>query len=310
MTSAQQGHKAGDGSAAILYADRLTKDYGQFRALDALSLQIKPGEIFGLLGPNGSGKTTALRLFLGFLQPTAGTARIAGHDCWSQGVQARRQVAYLPGELRLYENMNGRQLLGFLGELRGDKPLQDLARLANAFDIDLSRPIAHLSSGMKRKLALMLVLLPRTPLLILDEPTNTLDPTMRDQLLEQLRQARAAGQAVVFSSHVLAEAEEICDRVGILQQGRLVHVQSMRELREVHRVSAALGRPPAIMPELPGLRIVERNGHTLVAECAGTLAPLLSWLAEHDAHSVRMEPLGLSPIYRRYHGAPGNGASA
>lgn len=309
MTASHGGRGASDGPAAIVRADQLTKDYGHVRALDTLSLEIAPGEIFGLLGPNGSGKTTALRLFLGLLRPTSGWAQIAGHDCWTDGVQARRHVAYLPGELRLYENMNGRQLVNFLGRLRGGQPHQELVRLARTFDIDLSRPIAHLSSGMKRKLALLLVLLPRTPVLILDEPTNTLDPTMREQLLEQLRQARTAGQAVVFSSHVLAEVEEVCDRVGILQQGRLVHVQRMRELREVHRIRATLGRPAVPVLDLPDLNIVERRDNALVAECAGALAPFLSWLAEHDAHSVRIEPLGLAPIYRRYHGVSDNGVS-
>lgn len=313
MTSSH-GQRSGDGIAPIMRADQLTKDYGRFRALDALNLEIAPGEIFGLLGPNGSGKTTALRLFLGFLRPTSGSARIAGHDCWTDSVQARRQVAYLPGELRLYENMNGRQLLDFLGRLRAGEPhrawsTHDADRLARSFDIDLSRPIAHLSSGMKRKLALLLVLLPRTPLLILDEPTNTLDPTMREQLLEQIRQARGAGQAVVFSSHVLGEVEEVCDRVGILKLGKLVHLQRMNELREVHRVSATLGRPAAQAPDLPELRIVERRDNVLVLECAGAPAPLLAWLAEHDAHSVRIEPLGLAPIYRRYHGATDNAVS-
>lgn len=288
---------------AILRAERLTKDYNGFRALDSLDLVIAPGEIFGLLGPNGSGKTTALRLFLGFLQPTAGTAQIAGHDCWANGVEARQHVAYLPGELRLYENMNGMQLVRFLGNLRGVEHIQDIDRLARTFDIDLSRPIAHLSSGMKRKLALLLVLLPRTPLLILDEPTNTLDPTMREELLEQLRQARKRGQAVVFSSHVLSEVEEVCDRVGILQSGRLVHLQRMSELREVHRVRATLPRPDDPIPDLPGLRIVERAGNVLVAECASAVAPLLAWLAQQNAHSVKMEPLGLGPIYRQFHGS-------
>lgn len=292
-----------NGPRAILSAHKLTKDYDGLRALDSLDLQVPPGEVFGLLGPNGSGKTTALRLFLGFLRPTSGTAEIAGHDCWHDGVQARQKATYLPGELRLYENMTGRQLLRFLGRLRASLDLAETDRLARTFDIDLSRPIAHLSSGMKRKLALLLVLLPRAPLLILDEPTNTLDPTMRDELLGQLRQARARGQAVVFSSHVLSEVEQVCDRVGILQRGRLVHVQNMNELREVHRVRAMLCRNVDSLPELPGTQLLEKQGNLLVLECVGPLSPLLGWLAGQDAHSVWMEPLGLAPIYRRFHGA-------
>src|SRR5438552_665948 len=145
----------------LLRTEDLTKDYGSFRALDALGLSLQPGEVFGLLGPNGSGKSTALRLIMGFLRPTRGSASINGHDCWSDGVAARRHVAYLPGELRLYENMTGRQLVRFLCALRrqtpgdaiGNSSDAGLARLAQRFEVDLSRPIAHLSSGMKRKVA-------------------------------------------------------------------------------------------------------------------------------------------------------------
>src|SRR5262249_30187518 len=161
-----------------------------------LDLNLGRGEIFGLLGPNGSGKTTALRILLGFLRPTSGRAVIAGHDCWTDSVAVRRHAAYLPGELRLYENMTGRRLLTFLARLRGQPVTGAVNSLARRFEIDLERPIAHLSSGMKRKVALLQVLVPQVPLLILDEPTNALDPTMRDELLHQLRRARDEGQTV------------------------------------------------------------------------------------------------------------------
>src|SRR5262249_6528214 len=149
----------------LLRTEQLTKDYGRFRALDRLTLEVAPGEVFGLLGPNGSGKSTALRLLLGFLRPTDGGAWIDGHDCWRDSVAARRAVSYLPGELRLYENMTGRQLFRFLSRLRGDAGRRGPDELAARFEIDLDRPISHLSSGMKRKLALLQVLLPHAPLL-------------------------------------------------------------------------------------------------------------------------------------------------
>lgn len=295
----------------LLRTEQLTKDYGTVRALDGLTLEIGPGEVFGLLGPNGSGKSTALRLLLGFLRPTAGWASIAGHDCWDESVQARRHVAYLPGELRLYENMTGRQLVDFLLQLRNSRgPAagnggfeSELERLARAFDINISRPLANLSSGMKRKVALLQVLLPRAPLLILDEPTNTLDPTMRDELLGQIRQAGRQGQAVLFSSHVLSEVERVCDRVGILQNGRLVHVQNMAELREGRHVQVTFASPVDSVPELDGIRKHERHQNRLTLEYTGPLTPLLAWLATQSVADLRMEPLGLGPIYHRYHGS-------
>jgi ABC-2 type transport system ATP-binding protein len=289
----------------LLQTDRLTKNYGAFRALDALTLSIAPGEIVGLLGPNGSGKSTALRLLLGFLKPSSGYATIAGHDCWRQSVEARYQVAYLPGELRLYENMTGRQLVRFLGRLRGQVVATDVDDLAQLLDIDLDRPIAHLSSGMKRKVALLQVLLPRVPLMMMDEPTNTLDPTMRDQLLAQLQEARERGQAVLFSSHVLTEVERICDRVAILRRGQLVHMQAMRELRQARAVRAQFAGPAPVPPQADGLVVRERHAHSLIVESRGELAPLLAWLAAQRVVDLHIEPLGLAGIYHHYHG---NGA--
>jgi ABC-2 type transport system ATP-binding protein len=286
----------------LLQTEHLTKDYGQHRALEDVTLSVSAGEVFGLLGPNGSGKSTVLRILLGFLKPTSGMASVDGHDCWRDSVAARRQVAYLPGELRLYENMTGRQLVEFLTNLRGQLNSNNLAALAERFEIDLNRPIAQLSSGMKRKLALLQVLVPCVPLLILDEPTNTLDPSMRDLLLWQLRQAREQGQAVLFSSHVLGEVEQICDRVGILQRGRLAHVQNMSELREGRLVRVRFAGSPPPIPDLPDLHLRQQQDHQLILEYTGALPPLLQWLANQPVQDLRMEPLGLAPIYHRYHG--------
>lgn len=285
-----------------LETDHLTKNYGRLCALDRLNLTVQPGEVVGLLGPNGSGKSTALRLLLGFLKPSAGRASIAGHDCWRDSLQARRQVAYLPGELRLYENMTGRQLVHFLGGLRQQVLSANVDALARRLDLDLDRPIAHLSSGMKRKVALLQVLLPRVPLLIMDEPTNTLDPTMRNELLAQVREACERGQAVLFSSHVLTEVERVCDRVAILQQGRLVHVQNMAELRQARRVVIRFAGEAPQPPSLQKLQLRERNGNRLALEYRGELPLLLGWLAQYPVVDLQIEPLGLAEIYHSFHG--------
>jgi ABC-2 type transport system ATP-binding protein len=290
-------------SAPLLVADRLTKDYGSFRALADLDLSISPGEVVGLLGPNGSGKSTALRLMLGFMRPTRGKATIAGFDCWSEGVEARRRVAYLPGELRLYDNMTGRRLITFLGQLRGDPPGPEAEALARKLDVDIDRPLTHMSSGMKRKVALLAVLVPKVPLIILDEPTNTLDPTMRDELLEQLRHARDRGQAVLFSSHVLHEVEAVCDRVAILRRGELVHVQEMDELREGRAVAARLTGPgPATGPGGEQLAPDALADGRLRMTFRGPLPVLLDWLAKQPLADLVIEPQGLAPIYKKFHG--------
>lgn len=287
----------------ILQTESLTKDYGSYRALDTLTLSVSPGEIVGVLGPNGSGKSTALRIMLGFMRPTSGTATIAGLDCWHQGVKARRFVTYLPGELRLYERMNGRELIRFLGKLRGESPGKEVEALAARMDIDIDKPLINMSSGMKRKVALLSVLVPTVPLIILDEPTNTLDPTMRDQLLAQLKEARSRGQAVLFSSHVLAEVEEVCDRVAILQRGRLAHLQTMSDLRLGRHVQAELQEVPTSGPDGEPLSPGSIDRKRLTLDHHGDVTQLLDWLHRHRPTEVRIEPFGLGPIYRRYHEA-------
>ena len=287
----------------ILAAEGLTKDYGPFRALDDLSLAVSPGEVVGLLGPNGSGKSTALRLVLGFLKPTCGRAAIAGFDCWAQSVEARKRVAYLPGELRLYDTMTGRRLVTFLGNLRGDPPGPEVDALAKKLDIDIDRPLTHMSSGMKRKVALLAVLVPKVPLIILDEPTNTLDPTMRDELLDQLKAARDRGQAVLFSSHVLQEVEAVCDRVVVLRRGVLVHTQQMAELREGRAVSARLTGPaPTVGPDGTPLDAGAAADGRLQMTYRGALPDLLAWLSKQPLADLVVEAQGLGPIYKKYHG--------
>jgi ABC-2 type transport system ATP-binding protein len=194
-------------------------------------------------------------------------------------------------------------LINFLARLRGEPVKADIESLARRLDINLDRPIVQLSSGMKRKVALIQVLAPHTPLVILDEPTNTLDPTMRDELLSQLRQARDRGQAILFSSHVLSEVEQVCDRVGILQKGKLVHMQNMDELRDCNSVHVRFNRPLVAMPEWKGLRLIEKGPDFVKLECHGALQPLLDWLARQSVAELRVEPLGLSGIYHKYHGS-------
>lgn len=287
----------------LLRCQNLTKDYGRFRALDHLNLEVAPGEIFGLLGPNGSGKSTAIRMMLGFMKPTEGAAWIAGHHCWSDSVKARRSVSYLPGELRLYENMTGWQLLRFLSELRGGYRKEEATELARVFDIDLTRSLAQMSSGMKRKVALLVVLTAHAPLLILDEPTNALDPTMRHHLLDQLRLARQRGQAVLFSSHVLTEVEQVCDRVGILQRGQLVHLQAVRELKQSRRIRIHFAEEAIVLPEFPGILRIHQNDGEITVYCDGPLEPILHWLAQQPIKELTVEPVGLETVYTKYHGA-------
>jgi ABC-2 type transport system ATP-binding protein len=284
----------------LLCYDRLTKHYGRAAALTDMTLGVAPGEVVGLLGPNGSGKTTALRSVLGFLQPTRGQVTLGGFNCWSQATQARKLVTYLPGELRLYDTMTGRQIVSYLGKLRGEATLnQQINDLAARLDIDPDTPLTRMSSGMKRKMALLAALVPSAPLMILDEPTNTLDPNMRGEFLEQIRQAKRAGKAILFSSHVLAEVEAVCDRVAILKKGQLVHLQHLTELQDNRRVRGTLQHAMELQPP-PGGEVTV-NGLSFDMRHTGPLAELMPWLSGLPLADVQIQPQGLGPLYRQYH---------
>lgn len=287
---------------SIVETHGLSKSYGALDALIDCGLNISQGEVFGLLGPNGSGKTTLLRLLMGFLRPTAGTARIDGLDCFRESVAVHRRVAYLPGDARLFRQMRGRDVLRFFSALRGASGAGLNADLAARLQPELGRPVASLSTGMRQKLALAAVLSASTPIVILDEPTSNLDPTVRREVVVLVRQAAQAGRTVIFSSHILEEVEQACDRVGILRQGRLAHVQVMAELRRRHRIRARL---MGLLPALPAalekeLEISNVNGE-LRMQTAGELAPLLGWLSTLPLFEVRIEPVGLRALYDTVH---------
>ena len=213
----------------IVETHALTKNYGRLSALDDCTLSVQRGEVFGLLGPNGSGKTTLLRLLMGFLRPTRGRATIANRDCFNDSVAVHAAVSYLPGDVRLVRGMRGRDVLAFFARLRGERQPVRGVQLAERLGLDVSRKVAQMSTGMRQKLALAAVLAVDVPLLILDEPTSNLDPTVRSTVMALIGEARAAGRTVIFSSHVLSETERIADRVVILRSGRLVHDQDMSE---------------------------------------------------------------------------------
>jgi len=289
----------------IVRTEHLTKRYGGFTALDGCSLSVPEGEIFGLLGPNGAGKTTLLRLLLGYITPTSGTATVAGFDSVRDSLEVRARTAYLPGEARLFRRMNGHQVLDFFASLRPGCRREVATGVARRLDLDCSRQVARVSTGMRQKLALAVVLAMETPLVILDEPTANLDPTARAEVLELVVEARAAGRTVIFSSHVLSEVEDTCDNVAIVRAGRVVHEQSLEHLRRCHRIRAELNGPLGPIPAALGesVVIVAQGEGTVVMEAGDSLAPLLGWLSTLPLKEMRIEPVGLAAVYDRFHRA-------
>ncbi len=288
----------------LVITDKLTKIYGPVTALDACSLRVNAGEVYGLLGPNGAGKTTLIRLLLGYLNPTSGEASIQGRDCQRQSLEVRKLVSYLPAEAALFPHMRAIDVLRFFYDIRPGGVWQRYLDCAARLELtDLRRKVSYMSTGMKQKLALGCALAADTPLYILDEPTANLDPNVRSTVLAMVAELRGAGKTVLFSSHVLSEVEEVCDRVVILRAGQLVHTQVLAQLRQQHRISAQLAGP---LPEIPSelasqLRSRASGRGTVCWETPGELAPLLGWLSTLALRDIRIEPIGLRAIYDRFH---------
>ena len=284
---------------------RLTKSYGDFTALDQLSLEVQNQEILGLLGPNAAGKSTFIRLLLGAIRPSSGEATIYGLDCYQAREAVHRRVSYLPGDARLYRRMKGREVLDFFSRLRGQKKSQHSIQLAERLELDLSRRVAAMSTGMRQKLAIVTTLAANTSIVILDEPTANLDPTVRSEVLQIVREARDSGATVLFSSHVLSEIEELCDRVIILRKGKKVFHQELGKIREHHRL---LGRSTNSLPPLPSELEAETvfksfPDGTVSFETEEHLGPLLRWISSLDLQDIRVESTGLSRIYAQWDGS-------
>ena len=289
----------------LVQTESLSKRYGRVAALSDCSFGIERGEILGLLGPNGAGKTTLLRLLMGYLKPTSGRATIDGLDCYRQSVAVHRRLAYLPGDARLFRHLNGRQTLEFFSRMRDAAPLGRAMQLAERLQLDLTRRVRQMSTGMRQKLALAIALTPDVPLVILDEPTANLDPTVRRDVVALLRDARADGKTVFFSSHVLSEVEDVCDRVLVLRDGRLVDSVRVVDVRRQHRITAELTGPLAPPPpELAASLEISRgpNGEVIILT-RGELAALLGWLSQQPLVQLAIEPVGLRTVYERHHPA-------
>lgn len=295
------------GKATAIEVRGLQKRYASgVLALDGLTMAVETGEIFGFLGPNGAGKTTTIRLLLDLIRPTAGQACIFGLDCHRRSLEVRRQVGYLPGELALYEHSRGRSLLDLFASLRpGQVSAEHVDQLCRRLDVDLNAPVGQLSHGNRQKVGLALALMARPRLLILDEPTTGLDPLVQHRVLDILREARAGGATVFFSSHVLSEVERICDRVGFIRQGRLVAVEEVGSLsrHKMQRVRIAFSEavPREAFASLPGVRLVEITDHRVEMEVVGSVDPVVKAAARYHVESLETEHPSLEETFLAYY---------
>jgi ABC-2 type transport system ATP-binding protein len=290
---------------SIIAMERLSRRYGRRVGVDALNLQIGEGEIFGFLGPNGAGKTTTIRLLLGFLRPSLGSARISGWDCWRESPQIKREVGYLPGDLRLYPWLTGRTALKIMEGVRQLDLRQKGADLADRFRLELDLRVRKMSRGMRQKLGLLLALVHQPRLLILDEPTTGLDPLMQAALAEYLQQLAAAGHTVFFSSHTLSEVESLCDRVAIVRQGHIVADETLSSLRSQARRMVDLvcpDREAAARLRLPEfLQPIRQDGCRWRCELLGPTPPLIGWAAQQAISDISIGQPDLESLFRKFY---------
>lgn len=293
-------------SSAAIVCESLTKDYGSKRALDGLTLEVRTGEIFGYLGSNGAGKTTTIRCLLDLIRPTAGSARILGLDTQSETVEVRKRIGYLPGDLRLYANLTPSQLFDYLGRLRGGVDSKRIAELATRLECDLRQRCGAMSHGQRQKVGVIQAFMHAPEVLILDEPTATLDPLMQHAVHDLIREARDRGATVFMSSHDLTEVAQLCGRAGILRQGQLVAVQDVKLLagQGKHSVTiefAESGFDQAAFERLDGVTGVSRTDHTLTLTVAGDLDPVVKAAARFRVRDLRSAEVDLDEVFRDYY---------
>jgi len=289
----------------------LCKRYGETLALNSLNLEVREGEAYGYLGPNGAGKTTTLRLLLGLHRPTSGRAVVFEVDAWRQPVVAHRRVAYVAGEPFLWPSMTGAETLEFLAQLHGgtDRAYRD--ELVERFQLDQNKKVRALSKGNRQKVQLIAALATRADLLLLDEPTSGLDPLMEMVFRACVGEAKERGQTVFLSSHVLSEVEAVCDRVGILREGRLVDEGTLAELRHLTAQTIDVTFEDGVpqVAAIPGVTATRNGSSGLRFEVSGAVGPLLSALANQPVVSLTTREPSLEEIFL-HHYEHGDGRSS
>jgi len=295
---------------AVIDCQKLSKRYRgtDFFALKDLDLKVEAGEVYGFIGPNGAGKSTAIRTLMNFIQPTEGTATILGKDIVNDSVELKRHVGYLSGDVALYKKTTGRELLDYLFKLQGATDPAYRHKLEKRFHADLDKPTGSLSKGNRQKIGILQAFMHQPEVLILDEPTSGLDPLMQEAFYDTMSEARRRGAALLISSHNLAEAQRISDRVGIIKQGRLIHEQAISG-------NTGLGKPVfrlvlgsigevAKLKKAPHLKFLSKEGDvTVLVQATGKLPSALQSIAGFDVRELTTQQLNLEDEFLEFYGS-------
>lgn len=286
--------------------EQITKSFGRVRALDGLNLAIRAGEVHGLLGPNGAGKSTTIRVLLGMLHPDSGTASVLGCDPWMAAPQVRARLAYVPGDVSLWPNLTGGEVLDLLARMHGGEDRGRRDALIERFELDPTKRCRTYSKGNRQKVGLICALSMHAELLILDEPTSGLDPLMEEVFKQCVHEARDGGRTVLLSSHILSEVEQLCDRVSVVRAGRVVETGTLAELRgrATTVVTATLTRLPEGLDTLAGIDKVTVDGRR-VELTTTRFDEVMTRLASFGIETLTVAPPTLEDLFLHYYDQPG-----
>jgi len=293
---------------AIVQVNKVTKKFGSFTALDGIDLEVNQGEVYGFIGPNGAGKTTTIRILLGILKATSGTATIFGRDAWHDAVEIHKKIAYVPGDVSLWPNLTGGEVIDLFVKLRGGDNKSRREELIERFDLDPTKKCGTYSKGNRQKVALVAAFASDADLYILDEPTSGLDPLMELVFQECVQEVKAEGKSVLLSSHILSEVEKLCDRVSIIRQGKIIESGSLQELRHLTRTRVRVETAQAIpnLREVTGVHDVEEfEGGAAFQVDSDRLGEVIKHISNFEIIALESAPPTLEDLFMHHYQGEG-----
>ncbi|MBM7587420.1 ABC-2 type transport system ATP-binding protein [Bacillus pakistanensis] len=296
---------------SLLKVTGLTKKFGKFTALDGVNLEVNEGEVYGFIGPNGAGKSTTIRVLLGILKATEGQVKIFGKDAWKDAVDIHKRIAYVPGDVNLWPNLTGGEVIDLFVTLRGGNNQSRREELIKKFDLDPTKKCRTYSKGNRQKVALIAAFSSDADLYILDEPTSGLDPLMERVFQECVMDAKKEGKSVLLSSHILSEVEKLCDRVGIIRQGRIIETGSLSELRHLTRTNLLVEtkQPITALQDLQGVHdIVKRDQGVSFQVDTEEMEQVIRYVSQFGIVKLESAPPTLEDLFMRHYEGAGNTA--
>jgi ABC-2 type transport system ATP-binding protein len=293
---------------SIISVRNLTKKFGNFTALDGINMEVEKGEIYGFIGPNGAGKTTTIRILLGILKATKGETKIFGKDAWKDAVEIHRNVAYVPGDVNLWPNLTGGEVIDLFVKLRGSNNKSRREELIERFDLDPSKKCRTYSKGNRQKVALIAAFASNADLYILDEPTSGLDPLMENIFQDYIKLAKDEGKSVLLSSHILSEVEKLCDKVSIIREGKIIESGSLEELRHLTRTSMMIQtrEPIEALNEVKGIHDIEKRNNTLYFQVdSEELDNVIKYISPFGIVKLESAPPTLEDLFLRHYKGDG-----